>query len=229
MADLGKLSQPELGNAGWGLINALSGGKGANGFSLGSLRPEDFGMDQNQMLSILRKYDPNASFTEYNYGNEGGNTTTESALNFDVSKLPTDFARDKNAVNLNSAGVKFNQDGTPDTGDLYQKNDVKKDPLFGYYTPAQNSKYRTQNSQVGDIMANYIMPLVLGWAGTAAMGPLMGGLPNALMGGMRNAVNGNWLGAGLSAAGAGLNAAGVSPWITGAGKSLASYAMGGRR
>lgn len=218
-------NSPALGDSGWKLMNVLSGGKGSNGFSLGSLRPEDFGMSQEQMLGVLRQYDPNAAFTEYNYGNEGGNSTTESALSFDVSKLPKDFARNPNAVNLNTAGVKLGGDGRPDTGDLYRKDMVKYDPVFGYYTPTQNSKYRTQNDPIGEAMAKFVMPMVLGWAA----GPLAGGLVNAGLGAAQSAANGNWAGAGLSALGGGLSALGVPSWAVGGGKTLASWALANNR
>lgn len=146
------------------------------------------------LLAAVKKYDPNASWSEHTSGGEGGQNHDGYQLNYDYTKLP------KNSQGYNGTFGLYPTDnpssGKLDFGNLKDPSNRVND-VYGWNTPSSN------HIKAHDPGWTKVAPIVVG--GLAGLGSLAAaaGLPAAEGG--ASAVTGSaaGLGAGNIASGAG--------------------------
>lgn len=108
----------------------------------------------NDLLEAIRKYDPNAQWTQGQMGGENGGNGYR--LDFDLNKMPTPAGFKDWGEGINARSSSF--------GDMINKNMVKNDPHYGSITHVKNIK------KPSDKWWTYAAPLAVGIGG-----PMLGG------------------------------------------------------
>jgi hypothetical protein len=150
---------------------------------------QHFGGDD--LLAQIKKYDPNATWTDVVAGGEG--QEAGKRLDFDITKLPkikTPSGSETGVFGINPANL----------GKLRDESAVMDDPLYGKVTPSWNTRYDPS------LMERYA-PLIA--AAISMGGPaLAGALASAGIGGTAGLTAGV-TGSGLT----GVNSLGIPDWL----------------